>query len=323
MKNSRWFDSQLSINPESAIPARFAQASPSTKFRTLVLATSGVAVLTLAVIACSKEANKPVVQTRIITPAPSTPSLPAAESASVVASSVTPDAKPVAKKAAKKRPAKVVYKNDIYGLSFQYPRRYALKTGDESIIDWFGSQPVGTNFVDQGGVGVAAVELPRGMYPGTDYRDAFFTVSVNRNLSEAQCSQFAVVDQTDSDEEPIAPTNTSFGGQVYSETETFEGRSFEQAYAHFYHVYNNGACYEMALGVETAGYGAVEGITPVDRDEVFHKLEDMLASLRLQAEERVPATAVADAAPSSLPASSATPTPTASTVPAAQVEGAH
>jgi hypothetical protein len=326
MKDSRWFDSKLSINPDSAMPARFAQASPSTKFRTLVLATSGVAVLTLAVIACSKEANKPVVETRIITPAPAAPSLPAAEPAPVVASSVTPDAKPVAKKTAKKRPTKVVYKNGTYGISFQYPRRYALKTGDEAIIDWFGSQPVGTNFVDRGGVGVAAVELPRGMYPGTDYRDAFFTVSVNRNLSQAQCSQFAVVDQSDSDEEPIAPTNTSFGGQVYSETETFDGKAFEQAYAHFYHVYNNGACYEMALGVETAGYGVVEGITPVDRDEVFHKLEDMLASVRLQSEERVPETAVATLTPNPAPASvpSATPAATAATAtPAAQVEGAH
>ena len=106
-----------------------------------------------------------------------------------------------------------------------------------------------------------------------------------------------MVDSSDSDEEPVAPTTVNFGGQVYSQSTAFDGKAFEQAYGRYYHVYNNGACYEMALGLETAGYGAVDGITPVDRDEVFHKLEGMLSSVRLRPEEKVAETAAASSKP--------------------------
>jgi hypothetical protein len=322
MKNFRWFrsepfESQLSINPDAAKADPRPTKAPthsSIPFNGLVLGTAGLSLLALAVIACSKQGEKPAstavnVQpvAPISQPVAAAPAAPAAD-----------QPKPVAKKSAHKRPEKVVYKNDTYGVSFQYPRRFALKTGDEAILDWFGSQPVGMNFVDAGGVAVAAVELPRGLYPGTDYRDAFFTVSVNRNLSQAQCSQFAVVDNNDGDEEPVAPTSVNFGGQIYSQTSAFDGKAFEQAYGRYYHVYNNGACYEMALGLETAGYGAVDGIEPVDRDEVFHKLEGMLSSVRLRPEEKVmPETAVATSTPASAaPATEAASTPVPS-------EGTH
>ena len=291
MKKINRFDSPLSINPDTAQPVVSTTRS-TTKFRTIVLSASFLGALAVAIVACSKEASKPVVTTTI---------LPAAAPQPAVATQTAPPAPALAeptpklKKANKKRPEKVTYKNTTYGLSFQYPRRYALKTGDEAIVDWFGSQPAGMNFVDQGGIAVAAVELPPGLYPGTDYRNGFFTVSVNRNLSEPQCSQFAVVDSSETDEEPVAPSTANFGGTVYSQTAAFDGKAFEQAYARYYHVYNNGACYEMALGLETAGYGAVDGITPVDRDEVFHKLEGLLSSVRLQAAETEPAVAATPA----------------------------
>jgi hypothetical protein len=316
MKDFRWFrsqpfDNQLSINPDAAQPARNSGAAKpaagsSFHFNTLVLATTGISLLALAVVACSKQAQKNAASTPVNVQPAVQPVMQTAPLAPAPVIAAAPEKKPAVKKAAHKRAEKVVYKNDTYGVLFQYPRRYALKTGDEAIVDWFGSEPVGMNFVDGSGISVAAVELPRGLYPGTDYRDAFFTVSVNRNLSDTQCSQFAVVDSNDSDEEPIAPTTVNFGGKVYSQTSAFDGKAFEQAYGRYYHVYNNGACYEMALGLETAGYGAVDGITPVDRDEVFHKLEGMLSSVRLRQEEKMPETAVASSKPTSeAPASAA------------------
>ena len=308
MKDSRWFrsqpfESQLSINPDAHPGSQFEKPAPrpvrrsSTSFNSVVLGVTGLSLLALAVIACSKHASKPASMAVNVPQPIIAPVAPPAPSVQPVSQ---PDTKPVAKKTSRKRPEKVAYKNDVYGVSFQYPRRYALKTGDEAILDWFGAQPAGMNFVDGGGVAVAAVELPRGLYPGTDYRDGFFTVSVNRNLSEAQCSQFAVVDNNDSDEEPVAPRNVNFGGQIYSQTEAFAGKAFEQAYSRYYHLYRNGACYEMALALETAGYGAVDGITPVDRDEVFHKLDGILSSVRLRPEEKLPEVKTAEGKPAEL-----------------------
>lgn len=305
MKNFRWFRSapfnnQLSINPDTASTGdsgttKSDRVRGSISFNGAALGAAGLGLLALAAIACSKEDHKVPASTGmnvsqpVVVPPPAVQQVPQAV--------LQAENKKTAKKPVHRRSEKVAYKNNIYGVSFLYPRRYALKTGDEAIVDWFGSQPVGMNFVDGSGVSVAAVELPRGLYPGTDYRDAFFTVSVNRNLSEVQCAQFAAVDSSDTDEEPVAPAAVNFGGQVYSQTSVFDGKAFEQAYAHYYHVYNNGDCYEMALGLETAGYGAVEGVTPVDRDEVFHKLEGMLASVRLRPEERMPETSVAGSQP--------------------------
>jgi hypothetical protein len=156
---------------------------------------------------------------------------------------------------------------------------------------------VGMNFIQPGGVSVAAVELPRGSFPGTDYHDAFFTVNVNRQISEDQCSQFSVLEEQQADEESVAPQTVNIAGQSFVETTTFNGESTEQAYARYYHKYENGVCYEVALGVKTAGYGVIDGITAVDRDDVFAKLEPMLASMRIEPAPKIrPETSVATAA---------------------------
>ena len=133
---------------------------------------------------------------------------------------------------------------------------------------------------------MAAVELPRGSFPGTDYRDAFFTVAVNRHLSSAQCSQFSIVDEQKSDDESLAPQTVTLGEKEFSATNTFEGKTTEQSYARYYHRFENGMCYEVALGVQTAGYGIVDGLNAVDRDDVFAKLEPMLTTIKIDESEK-------------------------------------
>ena len=56
----------------------------------------------------------------------------------------------------------------------------------------------------------------------------------------------------------------------------------KQADAKYYHAFNNGACYEFALGIATDDDGNVEEITPVDRQAVFARLEKILATVKLQ-----------------------------------------
>ena len=56
----------------------------------------------------------------------------------------------------------------------------------------------------------------------------------------------------------------------------------KQSDAKYYHVFNNGTCYEFAMGLGTDGDGNVEGVTPVDRAAVFGKLEKILATVKLQ-----------------------------------------
>ena len=56
----------------------------------------------------------------------------------------------------------------------------------------------------------------------------------------------------------------------------------KQPDAKFYHAFNSGACYEFALGIGTDSDVNVEEITPVDREQVFGKLEKILATVKLQ-----------------------------------------
>jgi hypothetical protein len=189
--------------------------------------------------------------------------------------------KPVAKKVVKKRPSTVTYKDVASGISFQYPRKYALKTGEDAKLQWNGLGPVGMNFIEPGGLTVAAVVLPEDSYPGTDFASAFFNISVNRSLSAEACGKFGLTDSVHPDEPKVA-AKVKIAGKEFDQVEDFGGEAIKQADAKYYHLYENGACYEFALGLGTAGYGVEEGIEPVDRAQVFAKLERILATVKLQ-----------------------------------------
>jgi hypothetical protein len=137
------------------------------------------------------------------------------------------------------------------------------------------------NFIEPGGIMVAAVELPKNSYPGTDFASAFFNVSVNRSMSLEECGKFGLTDAVHPDE-PGESTKVTVGGKEFDQVEDFGGEALKQADAKYYHLYENGACYEFALGLGTAGYGVEEGVEPVDRSQVFNRLEKILATVKLQ-----------------------------------------
>ena len=54
------------------------------------------------------------------------------------------------------------------------------------------SDPVPMDFVQPGGVALAAVAVPESAYPNSDLASAFFNVSVNKALTAEQCGEFSV-----------------------------------------------------------------------------------------------------------------------------------
>jgi hypothetical protein len=137
------------------------------------------------------------------------------------------------------------------------------------------------NFVQPGGVAVATVALPGGSYPGTDFASAFFNVNVNRSVSELECEHFAFVDTRNADGEPVDAEKVKIGSTDMEMTSNFSASAMKQAETQYYHSYENGACYEYVLGLGTAGYGTKDGIQPVNRDEVFAKLEKILSTVKI------------------------------------------
>lgn len=251
-----------------------------------MIASSAILGLLLAVSACSKQSSKtalvsaPGPASNVATATTLASATPAFQSTSPE-SLVAPQAK-AAKKIQKKRPANITFSDPNSGVSFVYPRKFQVATGEKAQPQFVDKQALTMNFVEPGGVTIATVAVPNTLYPKTDFAKGFFTVNVNRSLSEQECSHFAFVDMSDADGEPIDALKVKVGSTDMEMTSEYAGSALAQSEAQYYHNYENGACYEYVLGLGTAGYGAKEGIEPVNRDEVFACLEKILATVKTQ-----------------------------------------
>jgi hypothetical protein len=302
------------------------------------LVFAAVLIVCSIAVGCSSDKPKPVT---INNPIPATQTQPQPMQAMTVAQA---ENRPAPKKpVVRKRPATVNYADKTYGVTFEYPRRYAIETGD-AATQLILSNPIPMNFVQPGGVALAAVELPETNYVNTDFSSAFFNVSVHKSLTADECGQFAVpqvksvaksdpvpaseakpetpVTKTDSakveevkqevpkdstvqaDSSTPAATETAktsdaskllIGDMELRATEAVSGEGTRQSDSKYFHVYQNGACYEFALNVTTDA--SEEGLVKhVDRDRVFNRLEQILSTVKInpvqpevQAESQAPA----------------------------------
>ena len=243
------------------------------------LASFTILGLLIAMSACSKQSPKPPLA------GISSPAASPATAATAPVATTTAIAAP-AKKTHKKRPANVTYSDPNSGVSFLYPRKFALTTGDKALPQFAPLGDAVMNFVEPGGVAVATVELPGGSYPGTDFASAFFNVNVNRSISEQECAHFAVVDSHNVNGAPVDAEKVKIGSTDMATTSNFSASAMTQTETQYYHSYNNGACYEYILSVGTAGYGVKDGVEPVNRDQVFAKLDKILATVKVNPVER-------------------------------------
>ena len=197
-------------------------------------------------------------------------------------SALTPsqDSKPV-RKHVQRKVATALYSDPIHGISFRYPKTYVLKTGDEPSLDLAGMGPVKVNFVQPGGMAVAAIELPHNAYPGTDFRSGFFSVSVNPELSAAECELFAFPQPAHPEDEKGSAAKAKIAGSEFDVIENVGGGENNDPRTRYYHRFENGNCYEFAMGLGTDETTMV-GLKPVNRAQVFHKLEQILATVKLQ-----------------------------------------
>ena len=193
----------------------------------------------------------------------------------------TENPKPARKRAVQRKAPTSTYSDPLHGISFRYPKNYILKTGDEPSFDLAGMGPVKTDFVQPGGMTVAAIELPRSSYPGTDFSSAFFSVSVNPQLTASQCEQFASPQVGETENEPAAAAKVKVGGTEFNMVENLGGGEKKEPSTKYYHLFENGNCYEFSMGLATAD-GTVDGLKPINHDQVFRKLEQILATVKAQ-----------------------------------------
>jgi hypothetical protein len=213
------------------------------------------------------------------------PVRPAAPVSAPAVTTPAPPPTPVQAKAKtrKHRAATLSYVNREYGLSFNFPRSYRLKTGNAMQSASGLTDPAQMNFIHPGGVMLAAVEMPGNSYPGTDFKSGLVNVSVNPGMTSEACAQFALPEpgmETEASS-PVKVDDVKIGAIEFREVEN-SGAVMKQPDARYYHVFSSGACYEFALGVGTDSDVNLEEITPVDRELVFGKLERILATVKFQ-----------------------------------------
>jgi hypothetical protein len=239
----------------------------------------------LAVSACSKQSPKSaLVGVPNRTPAPESPAV-----ATVTADTPSPAAVPTpAKKTRRQRPANVTYTDANFGISFLYPRKFTLISGNEALPQFAGLGAASMNFVQPGGVAVATVEVPGDSYPGTDFTSAFFNVNINRSVSEQECAHFALVDSHNVNGAPAEAAKVKIGSTGMETTSNFAASAMTQTETQYFHTYENGACYEYVMSLGTAGYGIKDGAQPVNRDEVFARLEKIMTTVKISPLKREP-----------------------------------
>jgi hypothetical protein len=277
--------------------------------KTSALIFGAILIICSVTVGCSSDKPKPVSSNNQI-PMTQSPSPVQPMPAPLVQATTTP----APKKVVHKKPATVNYADKTYGVTFEYPRRYAIETGN-AATELLASNPIAMNFVQPGGVALAAVELPETNYANTDFSFAFFNVSVNKNLTADQCTEFAVpqpkvvapVTSTESastapatsgttpetsssqaqpastpsaQPEPASNSKLMLGDLELRATEAVSGEGTRQSDSKYFHVFQNGSCYEFALNVTTVA--SEDGLTKhVDRDKVFNRLEQILATVKI------------------------------------------
>lgn len=318
---------------------------------TLVFAAA--LIICSVTVGCSSDKPKPVTADNQISM-----TQPQAQPQPMPAPIVQAESKPAIKKpVVHRKPATVNYADKSYGVTFEYPRRYAIETGN-AASEVVQTNAIPMNFVQPGGVALAAVELPETGFQNTDFSSAFFNVSVNKALTADQCTEFAVPqpkvivqsesalasvvsnavtpseakkedsasksdaqltpsqtatnsDQTSSGQpNTVKPSTDSasnsklmLGDMELRATEAVSGEGTRQSDSKYFHVFQNGACYEFALNVTTDASG--DGLVKhVDRDKVFNRLQQILATVKINtiAAPEVTAEVPAPAAPSETPA---------------------
>ena len=245
----------------------------------LIAVTAVSGVFLLITNGCSKGSSK--APTAISVPETVTPQVASPAPVVAVAQPQVVAPKPLKKRVQRKAPM-YTFTEPSYGVSFQYPKNYILKTGEEpQQIDLAGLGPVKNNYIAPGGVTVAAIELPRSSYPGTDFTSAYFGMSVNSSLSKDSCDAFSFPKSEHPENEPTQVSHVKIAGKEYSMVEDQGASEKQEAHLKYFHHFENGNCYEFSMGLGTTDAN-VAGLKPVNRSLVFGRMEQMLATVKWQ-----------------------------------------
>ena len=170
----------------------------------------------------------------------------------------------------------LLYKDSDSNFSFAYPRKSALKAGQNAELEAIAMDWLPMNFVQNGGTTVTMLELPSNSKE-QKLSGEFFAVSIHNGLTEKANAM------------PISKVTVH--GIEYSELD----RQTEQGIAKYYHRFvpesaEVSSCYEFALAVKSpekkleGESASISSNSQLERKDDFARLEKILASVKIKAD---------------------------------------
>jgi hypothetical protein len=184
------------------------------------------------------------------------------------------------------------YNNPESGISFRYPRNYALEEGDVQERSFFLKTQEDLDLEQAGATLVATVLIPEDGYPNTTFEHGSLQLVTDESVSEKACRDGVTARPNAYGSGSVAVQGTAF---FWSEeaSETGGVKLMQRTYA----GYSQGTCYEFLLTIaadETAVHEAPEPETrnyettdpenfrkPADMAKIMKQLEKIVSSSQL------------------------------------------
>ena len=175
-----------------------------------------------------------------------------------------------------------IYSNPAYGVSFRYPRNFALEEAGDLNENAPGSgvrTPEQLAQEEPGALLLATVVVPDDAYPNTTFAGGSLQLSVNRYLTAGSCRRELISRLGDSNER----TGTATVQDVeFAWVDNDEGDGSTEFFERDYAGFANGTCYELSLRIGVATTDDADGTRPPDEKKILAHLEKVISSLQFE-----------------------------------------
>ena len=164
------------------------------------------------------------------------------------------------------------FSDPLHKISFDYPENFTLvKPGEQPELE-----STDSIFATPDEKFVARVLMPDDGYPGTDFKMASFTVTVEPKTPPVPCLDWARV------HDELTGRDARVDAIPFRRVEDGSGAAGTQYSDITYYGYANQTCYGIRLRLVTGGLGNIEGIQAVDSTAVMTRLGSVLATVKLR-----------------------------------------
>jgi hypothetical protein len=176
------------------------------------------------------------------------------------------------------------YHNPDYGISFRYPRNYALEEGDIQEHSYFLKRQEQLDLEQPGAQLLVTLLIPEDGYPNTTFVHGSLQLVANQTHSQESCLETPGPNEQETRAiRPLGIEGLRFGG-LETRSVTAGTQILERDYA----ALSNGTCYELYLVVAVDEPSNDNDLKPADSGKIMRLLEKIVSSLQFHLRRAAP-----------------------------------